>query len=469
MDGLFIKLREEHGVAMVIVVLAIVVVTVIGAGLVIAATRDLESSTSVQRASSALGVAEAAVQHAMQQLRVLGPSEDRLGLDVDDESPNGKGRWMHLTTPTVPPVADVDGDDFIGFTGEIGATGRYTAYILEIDPVDLSANPTDKEGVYQIVATGLDRKDDPSRPGARTVEQFVRVRALDVPFSLFSQQDVDFGGTPTILSVSLYATGDVYYRSKVSVSGQDDFYGGPAAVHATGVIYRGNGQGNLAQNGPIHPPPASTKCDFPYDRDSVGASYTTYDEVTGTWTCSPGDTIPPYSTSFFDESMLPFDPSGPSPDTYDFLKSLAQSSGIYIEHTANSTLNIHPTDLAGMPDFFVLYVDVTGKGDVAIKSGWGDQTMPPDCNNYEGHFGIVVVRNGDLSWQNNEVWWGAGFVPEGEFSGSGSGQAWFVGTLFARNIGNTGNLRFQLNDCWLNQAVGPFFTVSRLRWHESDR
>ncbi|MGH9197541.1 MAG: hypothetical protein ACRD1T_17590, partial [Acidimicrobiia bacterium] len=86
----------------------------------------------------------------------------------------------------------------------------------------------------------------------------------------------------------------------------------------------------------------------------------------------------------------------------------------------------------------------------------------------------VVVRgeDGELSYQNNESWWGAMFVPEGllSASGIGGGSVWFIGTAFANNMKITGDMRFQLNDCWLKSVSSPaFFLVNRLRWHEADR
>ncbi|MGH2692697.1 MAG: PilX N-terminal domain-containing pilus assembly protein, partial [Actinomycetota bacterium] len=57
------RATDESGIALIVVVLAMVVVSVLGVSLTISATRDLETSTSVQRASSSLAVAEAGVQH----------------------------------------------------------------------------------------------------------------------------------------------------------------------------------------------------------------------------------------------------------------------------------------------------------------------------------------------------------------------------------------------------------------------
>lgn len=473
------RLKQEAGIAMVIVILAVVVVTVMGAALVTSAVRDLQSSSSVRRAASALGVAEGGVQHGLVQLKVLGPSVERLSIPVPDKSADGSGQWMNPNDPTIPPIDKGTAEEPGPYVGEVGGTDRYTAYILEIEEVDLAAIPPKRDGVYQIVVTGLDDKSRPQRPGARTVEQFVRVRTLDVPFALFAKDGADFGGNPTILNTSLYTTGDVFWRSKVTVSGEDRFYRDPttgdplpAAVHATGVIHRGDKEDG--KNGPIHPPPATTGCEFLYDRDVNGTAYVTYDPSTPVWDCSP-EAIPPYDNSFFDEDELDalgINKEGPDPDTYEFLKDLAKQSGLFIVHDGNSTLNIDSDDLAGLPPFFVLYVEVTGSGDVGIKTNWGP-TGDPDlaCSSgaYDGSFGIIVVRDGDLDWQNNDTWWGSVFVPEGEFGGTGAGQAWLVGTVYAKTIGRAGNFRIQLNECWLDQAVGPFFSVSRLRWHESDR
>lgn len=524
---LLIKLREERGVAMIVVLISVLVVTVIGGALMVSSLRDLESSTSVQRASTALGMAEAAIQHAIQQVKKFGPLSPLITKCVPDQSgtpgagaqcPAGEGRWM---SPDDPATAEHDpgkaplplDDQYVGFV----ANGKYTAHIRAEDPISL---PHKREGVYKIVATGFDRRDRPGRPGERTVEQFLFVKTLDLPFGLFAQNGVNSGGTPRIMSESIWTQGDMLFRNSINFeppgtpdpacpypSGCDLFYGWdgancgsspsgadpcPVTAHASGTIYRGNATAN-PQNGPIHKAPfplGYQNCEFPYDRDLVGGPY----DPPG-WLCAAVGPAPPYGSSRM--TAFPFETSGPSADTYEFLKQLAQAGGTFCTHTSNNSIGIsatgqpaspHPCERIGLNavprGFFVLYVEAPqGAGDVGIKTGWGIQSDQPDqvtpCDP-DGNFGVIVVRRPggagvggigpNLSWQNNQTWWGAAFVPDGEFRGSGTGSGgWFVGTVFAKNIGNTGNMKFQLNDCWVTDLAGPWFAISRLRWHESDR
>jgi len=484
--------RDESGVALILVLIAVVVVTVMGATLVIAGTRDLNSSTSVQRATSALGVAEAAVQHAIQTLKTVGPGQTELSkLDCNnaqtnatvpcypDQSADGKGSWMNPTDATQPPA------DANQFVGSVGTTDLYRVWIEAIQPIQLTGTPPVRIGIYRIVATGSDNRNNQVRPGTRRVEQNVRVRVLDIPFALFAKDGADFGGGPTTRNISVYSTGDILWRNKLSFQGTDLYYGGPTAAHATETIYEGNitGGGN---NGPIHPPVAN--CNYPHDRDKFGDTYPVYSSTSSTWSCSPAEK-PPYSSSFFTETMmkdLGIDPAGPTDDSYDLMRRLAQASGIYCTFSSSSQVIFQDNQTArtgcnrgtnAITDkFWVLFAEpaagFTGAINVSVKAKWGPQGDPNTvCNGgaYDGSFGIIVVRGGNLDYENNTTWWGAAFVPHGEFKATGNGSAWFVGTVYAKTMNIAGNFRVTLNNCWLNRSVGPFFTVTRLRWHESDR
>lgn len=485
--------KDDSGVALILVLIAVVVVTVMGATLVIAGTRDLDSSTSVQRAASALGVAEAAVQHAIQTLKTVGPGQLELSrLDCNnaqtnavepcypDQSADGKGRWMNQANATLPPA---EADQFVG---SVGTTDVYRVWIEAIRPIALTATPPVRIGIYRIVAIGSDNRNNQVRPGTRRVEQNVRVRILDIPFALFAQDGMDLGGGPTTRTISVYATSDILWRNKLTFTGDDPYYGGPTAAHATGTIYQGNitGGGN---NGAIHPPVAN--CTYPHDRDKDGGPYPVYSTTGSTWSCSAeGKVKPPYNSSFFNRDMfedLGINPDGPDPDSYDLMKRLAQTEGIYCTFNSKNTVNFDDKTLKPgcnralnqiTKKFFVLYAEqAPGMSDpinVAIKTGWGpagDPTTMCNSNAYDGSFGIIVVRGGNIDYQNSDTWWGAAFVPEGEFTATGQGSAWFAGTVFAKTMKISGNFRVTLNSCWLNRSVGPFFTVTRLRWHESDR
>ena len=489
--------RDESGVALILVLIAVVVVTVMGATLVIAGTRDLDSSTSVQRATSALGVAEAAVQHAIQTLKTVGPTQTELSkLDCTnaqtnatepcypDQSADGRGTWMHPTDATQPPA---EADQFVG---SVGTADVYRVWIEAIQPISLTSSPPVRIGIYRIVAVGADNRNNQVRPGTRRVEQNVRLRILDIPFALFAQDGADFGGGPTTRAISVYSTGDILWRNKLSFSGTDLYYGGPTAAHATGTIYKGNitGGGN---NGPIHPPPYPANyanCNYPHDRDKDGGAYPDYDPNSSNWSCFPA-TKPPYDSSFFSLDImkaLGIDPAGPTEDAYALMKRLAQTSGIYCAFDSSNQVIFQDNQSkkdectrgtnAITEKFWVLYAEpeagFTGAINVAVKAKWGPQGDPDTtCSSdaYDGSFGIIVIRGGNLDYENNTTWWGAAFVPEGEFKATGNGSAWFVGTVYAKTMNIAGNFRVTLNDCWLNRSVGPFFTVTRLRWHESDR
>ncbi|MBW3589093.1 MAG: hypothetical protein KY429_06715 [Actinobacteria bacterium] len=489
--------RDDSGVALILVLIAVVVVTVMGATLVIAGTRDLESSTSVQRATSALGVAEAAVQHGIQTLKTVGPSQLELSrLDCNnaqtnavepcypDQSADGKGSWMNATDATQAPAEE---DRFVG---SVGTTDLYSVWIEAIQPISLTSSPPVRIGIYKIVAIGSDNRNDQVRPGTRRVEQNVRLRILDIPFALFAQDGMDLGGGPTTRTISLYSTGDIIWRNKISFDGTDLYYGGPTAAHATGTIYEGNTTGG-GNNGRIHPPPypgGYANCKYPHDRDKDGGPYPIYDPNSSTWSCSPA-TKPPYSSSLFTLEImeaLGINPAGPSEDAYDLMKRLAQTDGIYCTFDSSSSVIFQDKQSAQKgcnrgtnqitEKFWVLYAEPApgfNKAiNVSMKAQWGPQGDPNttcDTGAYDGSFGIIVVRGGNLDYENNSNWWGAAFVPEGEFKATGNGSAWFVGTVYAKTMNIAGNFRVTLNDCWLNRSVGPFFTVTRLRWHESDR
>lgn len=540
-----IKLRDESGVAMLVVLFAVIVVSVMGSALVISAVRDLESSISVQRSSTALGIAEAGVQHAIAQLREKGPIAGGIAKCVQDESADGGwGQWMHPTDKTLPPFFDPNDPNAAStnpnsrptncgpYVGHVGL-GRYTAYIVGDSAESLIKLPERRVGTYRVDAEGFDRRDNPGRPGERTVEQNLRVETVAVPFSLFAKTQMDLSGTPTVFQESIYTEGNISRRDLINFQapsplpadcpypeGCDLYYGwnaaegkcsaSPAAPNAPCPV-AANAAGSISdQFGDIHPPrnappgPAekADDCKYAYDRDKNtradgSTNYNPYNTVTGDWGKRPSQLcnnystpkpIPPFNNWKFTAEDMPFSPDGPSEEVYQLLKQIAQSNGTYCTHSSG-TLRLPPS--SGNPScqplsdtlkdtpvaqqgFQVFYIDVIGTpGPISFNAGWGPQTRPPQTHTpCSDAFGILVVRNGNVDWQgvSNGVWWGSAFVPEGHFNGSGIGDAWFVGTVYADRMTLTGNLKFQLNDCWLDAVASPaFFLVNRLRWHERDR
>ncbi|MGH2706202.1 MAG: hypothetical protein ACRDJ4_14290 [Actinomycetota bacterium] len=528
------RATDESGIALIVVVLAMVVVSVLGVSLTISATRDLETSTSVQRASSSLAVAEAGVQHALAEVRENPlPGSNLTAVRSDDSldatAPKvaGQGFWMDPAAPKNPPADP--------FQGNVGPSGRYTAYVKVIDEVDVDNKIP--PGRYRIVSAGVDRRDSPTRPGLTTVQQDVLIAALDIPFSMFSLSTLSQNGTPTLRSISVYAQDSVFHRSadppKPVFSppsppypdnypnecpwpvGCDIFYSGvggaklPVAIHTLGTTYKG---GLTKVKDQIHPPAETSGCQppydpkdqFPFDRDNKGGPYP------NPWPCpaalGPAPAYPttpwigpkcedPAQTENVGSCLkeLPFDPTLPLPDTYRQLRAIAKRTNTYCKHASPSVLpiadpppsktcvddtgntvqisdNIQALKAAGQK-FFVLYIDsAPTSGPLDVNLTWGTQANPPESAPCDGSMGIIVVRNGNVKWNNAGNWWGAIFVPEGDFKGSGAaGTGWIIGTLKAGKISDAGNIRIQLNRCWKNAIPGFAFSISRLRWHESDR
>lgn len=529
------RFRDEEGVAVIVVLLAVVILSALGASLAISSIRDLDTTTSVRRASSALALAEAGVSHAMEMLKNGQPLPQPLSTVLPDQSPDGRGQWMHpscaldLSDPVnaaaceAGPLAYVAGDParpgpYVGVPS--GSDGQYTAFIAVETAVNVEART---EGFYRIVSTGMDRRNSATRPGVSTVWQDVRIQALEIPFTMFAEFDYRVGGQNVVLrNLSAYTGRDMLFRDSLTFqatpagfsnpcpvawpTGCDLMYlhdrdaegllygkeTGPAAAHSLRTIYKGNGANNLA-NGPIHPGPPPTptvNCLYPYDRDGLGGAWP------ATWPCvvagpPPYEDLGPCPAGVAPKNLgscivrLPFNPDLPNETTYQQLKAIAKRTNTYCEPAScfaggTGTLTIQNSDL---PDpnttkFFVLYVEGRDVS-IAQSTQWGPQVRPPEnlspCTN---HMGIVVVRNGKLTWNATEIWWGAAFVPEGEFSGGGGGGspspdpnagAWVVGTVKADSIGSTGNIKFQLNNCWKVSMPGFNFSVTRERWHQPNQ
>lgn len=482
--GALIAIRQDEGIAAITVLLIIAVVGSLGAMVLFAVNQDLGFVRVDSTAARSGDLAEAGLDLAAEYLFI--------------NQLSGSGALGSTVTTVSNTAADASRFE----------SGTF-AFILDDRDEDKG---TVTFRVISEAAIG--------RPGTSLVRTLLRqsneVTILDLPFGMFVDGNVDFGGNPKLFNMSVLVNGSVTNRDKVSfdqnenglLDDQDqgwlfhqkfvtatafppevpnppnvpsfnmcgDFFYqnigatvtvGCSAVFASGQIFlTGGGAGGTEEHAAsLNPfsacdPPANAGCAA--DRDSHQSAGPPVVSV-------PGDALVPF---------LPI------------LRRISQQQGLYRDTRGQGgTVNFNDGDYdAGSGPghkHFQKNLIFFFEGDAGQNIGLKANIIPgdmqgggsPDCSFFVSaateaeevcaDSGLIIVLNANFALASGVYWSGAAYVPQGELKMAGG--VTFVGTMFVKKFASSGGSNtLILEPDWFGRIPAGFRQITRSRWAECE-
>jgi len=484
--------RNEHGVAMPTVLFIGASLAVLASSATFVSIEELRTGTDDTKSAQSLAYAEAGVDRMILELR-------RGNIDFGDVRLSG------CSGPTV---------SLSGAVGDSAGTFDARLEVYPLTPEECTARnssvlPRAAEVPLKFAITSTGRQPT----ARRVVRQIIGLRAIGLPIGIYADS-VTMNGNPDMNRISLLSPGDITGRDKLGFVGLDAYYklsnfwpslssttAMPASVHAAGAIYCGNlGGATCTAVGQEHSTTlagATLNCDANNARGTLGQSQ--WDQsgsggsiASGSRCAGQASNAPP--TSFLNRDGLRA--AVPYPDLTDqdlfMLRDAAKESGIYCSISSGGTqtcskagqawspsggsgtqVSILNGDLAASPtprNKFVAFFDFV-ENNTANEVDWRDSwpsTSPlcdPDAANRKSV--IIVIRNGNFAAAGTTQVNGALFVPQGDVRVRGTFT--FNGSVRALRFDDVGTATFRLDDCWVNNMLGPFMDVTTFRWSEIDR
>lgn len=435
------KLGQERGVAMITVIVVSAVIMVLGGGMYVLASRENTITRADRVGGQAFYHAEGGLENTIDVLN-YSATETQLTRARADQSSDGYGYLMDPNpasrqNPTDPVQMDIGNESFTVWVDLVDADGNHCE--------NCGLNLAGTNPAYLLITA-----EGRSSEGYRKVQQQVRVQASGFPMALYIEGDAHMIGTPEVVGQSVYIKGNFYGRKYLTVTGQDQVYGGAAGVFATGSIYaRKENQGNSQIYTSDGQHSSYWESNFANDRDSRGPAGNTF--------------------TLTDLNDL-FTTSGLTTAQLTTLKGMAIANGYYINPDSGG-LMIRQQDLPSHDGDIVVYVEYSGGSPasnlVDLNFTW------PDA--YPDGKAMIIVRNGSVKMNGNDIGNLQGYVycPDGPIVFRGGGQGNYTGTVWGKGIeeqSGSGNFVFNMTDDFLMDP--PFFawTVVRMtEWTEVDR
>ncbi|MGH2740565.1 MAG: PilX N-terminal domain-containing pilus assembly protein [Actinomycetota bacterium] len=462
---IFERLRDERGVAAITVLLVTVVLSLSGAIVVYSATTELGIGARDRRAEDAFSAAEGGLDIAAARLFRQPTWSDEIV----------SAGYQCLNNPLVDDAreerdAATDAVCGIRITSPV-AGGRFIAPITGRPFIE-----------YTVVSKAIE-----GRTVNRTLAATYRLDALDIPFGLFVNGNVDLNGTPDLLCISMLVNGTVTSRQKLSTDcngngaqlfddpdlawnfHRDRITSEPApdmcgSVGCTGVFSNFQNfskkekiSDEIHYAGPSLPPLAPSSSAFPRDRD---VHQTKLDG---------GEQIPVVRL-----------PSEEILEPMDQLKAIADAQELYFDFRNGDQDNVQmqPGDIGAPDGEFAPNVVVYFDADADDTIGWKVDLIPGSTESDILHTnsagqrvgppsGVLVVRGGSLQMESNTQWSGAAFVPEGTFRVLGGAS--FTGTIYANGFESEGgNSTIRLTPEWFGNLPTGLARVLRTGFFECE-
>lgn len=463
--------RSDAGSALILTLMVMALITGLATTVAVVTINNLQSSIKAQSAGSALNAADAGVAQAMAYLRADGVR------DLNCSPSCTSNPWGNSTTPMSVTVGGVAGQ----------------AYRAWIEPV--AAYPANDPALYRVHSTGTAAKS-----AARTVTVEVGVTSTDLPLGIFART-FSGGGAASVARESIFSTGCVYNRSKISMApGLDVAYGIPIGVHSSQIITDSNGSGQFCPttNKPIHrsgnqnqnPLPCNPL--YPYDQDKLGGSLLST-SCAGTQTTYPGkygaqdlDGVSGNEVegSFIkDEATLLslFGLRTPvlSQIQIDQLRATASLQGnLMSTSTPPSPANVWDPSQGGTINHAVLFFDLQGSElgstvdlNKIINYGRAANISSSDVACQSKSLVIVIV-GGNARLNSNQDLFASLFLtssaPYGQVTKS-NGTSNFIGTMFADNVNLVGTTDLSLDSCFIANLSPALLGLSAENYREEDR
>lgn len=437
--------NQDQGAALIIVLLIAAVLSALTLTLAVLTTGNLKSARASQQAGAAVNAADAGVAQALTYLRSNGVA------DLNKCAPNcSTNRWGSKTNPMTVPVP--------------GKAGQ--SYQVWIEPI--AAYPANKPGVYRVHSSGV-----AGGPAARVITADVTLDSYKIPMGIMAKS-VNGGGNAAVHHESIYTTGCVYKRSKITFEGMDLAYGQPAAVHSSQIISDDVGSGQFCPNPkkPIHDPSktgAAKNCNpaYPNDQDKFGGP------LAGT-TCQGAGGAYPQTSLIKDDADLfgqyKMQQPALTQAQIDALKTIAISQGNYYTRATGWT---SPTISNAVMFFDLAKTDPGGLVDLNDVVGFsrtpgltaGDAACQPKSL-------VMVIEGGNARLNSNQNLFASVFLTSGDPYGhvsKANGNATFTGTMYANSLDLTGTVDLHMDECFLNNVSPALFSAEVSTYRELDR
>lgn len=249
--------RQDRGAALIGVILALLVVTIIGIGITMLGMVNVTMGTNERQSSEAFYLADAGIAQARRLFRARASSN----LDTILQSGNGLAcDGDELAAPPPPPMTAADSIQTVANGGQVFApAGRFEVRVCDdhatelaapADPPNLpNANPNeDKNDRVRLVSTGFGRDNSMA-----TIEMFITARPLP---GILVDGPARVNGNPKILGEN----------GSIHANGTLDLPGTPCAEQyfSSSAAITGDGQGGAGcTNGQADYRPASEPIEVP--------------------------------------------------------------------------------------------------------------------------------------------------------------------------------------------------------------
>ncbi len=456
---------RDRGSGMIMTMLVMALVVALGATATAVSIGNLRGSSSAQRAGTALDSAEAGVAQATTYIRTYGTRKLRCNLTTCTSN-----AW----SSTNPVSANVAGG------------GRWVAYIAPIGAVSAAEG-----GRFLIHSTGT-----AGGPAQRIIETEVSVAPIDLPKGVFGRT-LNLGGTVDLRQISMFSTGCVYKRDKVTATNAstelDLAYGVPPGVHSSQVITESQGSGQYCPGTarPIHSgllgtgitlTPCNTT--YPYDQDRFGGKFLGIlglPAVCNLLTGNPAyverdfnlDGQVDVSGSFLRDDAALFKNFGMkrpalTDSELEQLRATAQAQGNYYTSTSGWTVPTDPHSVL----FFDLNgesVDLTPLGSSPLFARARLDAASPLCLDASL---LVIIAGGDAKLNSNTQLaasvYLSGSAPYGRLE-KANGTANHIGMIYADTLDLTGSFGVSLDTCYIENPPPALFSVTPGTYRELDR
>ena len=484
------RLKDQRGVTMVTVLFVGAALTALTSTAMFVTIQEFRAGNDDKKAAEALAFAEAGIDRMILELR----TNSNFGI-MRRAGCDGK--------PEVFVEGTIGGDPDKTYRAVLQVWDPNAANVADrLPPAACSAAPhtdpdprSDVQRLLSITSVG-------QHPTARrVVRQVIEVKPIGLPIGIYADR-VDANGNGGMVSISMVSPTDIVGRAKMSFAGldpyyvMDDFYDNgdmnpiPAAAHAGGQIYPGNGGGTRE-----HPP--SPNCDAnrttgtnpgtPGQSLWDGSNWTNAADTNSNGIPDPaevttgcaGQTGFPPKSSFNAEDLQRVTPS-PELSEQDYLaiKEAAKASGLYCLNGTSCTRegapitlgpNIFNADLGNLNTRtnWIAYFEFDSGTPTTNLVRWKASVEPCSDDPNQHRSVVIVVRNGSMEMQNDASITGFVLIPEGYFDSAGAYIT--EATIIAKEFRLRGQADIQLSECWVRNMPAPFVDVIPHTWSEVDR
>jgi hypothetical protein len=438
---------NDAGAALMTVIMMLALVSALTLTLAVITINNLASARMSQQAGAALNAADAGIAQAVTYLRENGVKELNACSPACAANP-----WGNKTTPAKVTIPGKSGQTFE----------------VWIEP--LVKYPDNKVGYYRITSKGV-----AGGPAGRVIQVDAEVSGLRLPVGVMAES-VNGGGTADVHYASIFSTGCIYKRSRITFEGIDAAWGIPAAAHTSQIISDDQGSGKYCPGTtkPIHDPsaPAATRnCNiaYPYDQDANGGP------LVGTPCYRLHNGVYPETSLIASDQDL-YDKYNVSSKVFtqaqlDQLKTVATSQGNY--HTS-ATGWTAPTKQNSVMYFDLAKTNPGGLVDLnGLSPTWSRPTnLGEDDTRCEPKSLLIIIEGGNARINSNSTVFASVFAiskdPYGNIT-KANGTSTFIGTLYGNNLDLTGTADIYMDKCFLSNTSPALTNVRTFNYREIDR